>query len=96
MFLLTDCFPKQQLPKGRMSLTAPKARIGAALAPSVGRHLPAVHHNGAAEEVAESVHSPSQLEKQVRILRHAMVWPAGELDVSHLSPGGLLFFLGKR
>lgn len=58
--------------------------------------VPAVHHDGAAEEVAESVHSPPQLEEQVRVLRHPVVRPAGELDLSHLPSGGLFSFLVKR
>lgn len=48
--------------------------------------LPAVHHDGAAEEVAESIHSPSQFEEQVRVVGHPVVRPAGELDMGHLPP----------
>lgn len=82
----------------RRPLAAVAIAEGEAAAPSPrwGARVPAVHHDGAAEEVAESVHSPPQLEEQVRVLGHPVVRPAGELDVSHLPSGGLFSFLVKR
>ena len=55
-----------------------------------------MHHDGAAEEVAECVHPPPQLEEQVGVLGHPVVRPAGELNVSHLPSSRFLFFLVKR
>lgn len=57
---------------------------------------PAVHHHGATEEVAEGVDPPAQLEEQVGVFGHPMVWPAGELNVGHLSSVCFFFFLVKR
>lgn len=59
-------------------------------------HIPAVHHDGAAEEVAESVHPPAQLEEQVRVFRDPVVRPTGELNVSHGSSACLFFSLVRR
>lgn len=58
--------------------------------------LPAVHHDGTAEEIAESIHPPSKFEEQVGVFRNPVIWPAGELDVCYFSPSGFLFFLVKR
>lgn len=85
-FLRADCPPCSRCPRRR-----PPRRAGPRPAPS-----PAVHHDGAAEEVAEGVHPPPQLEEQVGVLGHPVVRPAGELDVSHLPARRLLFFLVKR
>lgn len=44
-----------------------------------------MNHYWATKKVAESIHSASEFEKEMWILRNAMVWPAGELNVSDIS-----------
>lgn len=58
--------------------------------------LPAVHHDGAAEEIAESINPPSKFEEQVGVFRNPVIWPAGKLNVCHVSSSGFFFFLVKR
>lgn len=44
-----------------------------------------MNHYWATKKVAESIHSASEFEKEMWILGNAMVWPAGELNVSDIS-----------
>lgn len=44
-----------------------------------------MNHYWATKKVAESIHSASEFEKEMWILRNTMVWPAGELNVSDIS-----------
>ena len=48
-------------------------------------YLPAVHDDGAAEEVLESVDTAPQLQEQMWLPGDAVVRPAHELDVGNLS-----------
>lgn len=46
-------------------------------------YKPAVDNNGTAEEILESIDTPSQFEEEVWLPWDAVVWPASELDVGH-------------
>lgn len=47
-------------------------------------YIPAVDNNGATEEIFESIDTPPQFQEEVWLPWDTVVWPAYELDVSHL------------
>lgn len=53
-------------------------------------------NNGATEKVFEGVDSSSQFQEEVGFSWDAVVWPADELDVSHLPLCALLSPLNTR
>lgn len=54
-----------------------------------------MNHYWATKKVAESINSASEFEKQMRILRDSMVWPACELNMSDISSSCLFSSLDK-
>lgn len=89
-------FLKVAIAKGEGGPNTPRSEnLNSHCAFGGGLYLPAVHHDRATEEVAESVHSPAQLEEQVRVFGDPMVWPAGELNVGHCSPSCFFFPLAR-
>lgn len=58
--------------------------------------VPAVNNDGTAEEVLESVDAAPQFQQELRLLWHAVVRPAHELNVGHLPLGVLLPLLRTR
>lgn len=58
--------------------------------------VPAVNDDGTAEEVLEGVDAAPQFQEELRLLWHAVVRPAHELNVGHLPLGVLLLLLQTR